>query len=289
MGTGALIIVRGGPPGLAERARHRVEALEARWSRFLPTSEISRLNGQPHGRPTIVSADTYRLVDTAVTAWRRTEGRYDPTVLAAMHANGYDRTFDTIETACSPTDAPGPAPGCSGIILDPVLHAILLPHGVGIDPGGIGKGFAADLVATELLAAGADGALVDLGGDIRVVGDGPHDGAWVVDVEDPADPHHSLLHIALTDAAIATSSIRRRRWTTTRGERHHLLDPATGLPLSTPLVAATVIASDGWWAEALTKAILVAGDLTPVTHAAALAIDAHGARHITPDLEVLAA
>ncbi len=293
MGTEARIIVCGGPDHLTEQARSRIVALESRWSRFDPSSEISGLNrqslhGPSHERGTIVSTDTYRLVETAVAAWHRTAGRYDPTVLAALQANGYDRTFDAIEPFVSVTAGGGGAPGCGRIILDPGRRAIVLPRGVGIDPGGIGKGLAADLVANELLVGGAVGALVDIGGDIRVVGHGPHDGKWIVDVADPYNEHDPVLHLALTDGAVASSSTRRRRWATTDGERHHLIDPVTGRPLTTPLVAATVIASHAWWAEALTKAILVAGDLTPVADASAIAFDMCGKRTCTHDLAVLA-
>lgn len=289
MGTEVRVVVIGGPPHLAELARQRIHSLEARWSRFEPRSEISQLNRAPGGRPTIVSLDTYRLVETAVAAWHRTGGRFDPTVLAAMLANGYDRTFDEL-----PADRPSPALpaatlGCAGIVLDPLLHAVTLPAGVGIDPGGIGKGLAADMVATELSSLGAQGALIDIGGDIRVVGQGPCDGAWVVEIEDPDDADHTLLRVALTDAAIATSSTRRRRWSVDGEQHHHLVDPATGRCPAGPLVSATVIAAEGWWAEALTKAVLVAGDLTPLSDASGLSVDTDGRTRMTPDLEVLAA
>lgn len=289
MGTEVLVVVIGGPPHLAELAHQRIRTLEARWSRFEARSEISRLNRAHGGRPTIVSADTYRLVETAVSAWHRTAGRFDPTVLGAMVAGGYDRTFDELPADRSSSAEPTAAPGCAGIVLDPVLHAVTLPTGVGLDPGGIGKGLAADMVATELLSLGAHGALVDLGGDIRVVGRGPYDGAWVVEVEDPDDAGRTLLRVALTDAAIATSSTKRRRWSIDGAPRHHLIDPATGRGPTSRLVAATVIAGEAWWAEALTKAVLVAGHLGPLSAASGLSVDTDGGVLMTPDLEVLAA
>ena len=91
--------------------------------------------------------------------------------------------------------------------------------GVGFDPGGIGKGFAADLVLDELLAEGAGGACVNLGGDVRVGGLGPDGGDWTVTVEDPRDPAGPpLVTLLLADGAVATSSRCRRRW---RARRRH--------------------------------------------------------------------
>ena len=267
MGTEAHVVVTGGPGGLAERARARVAEIEARWSRFRPDSELSRLNRR-QGRVVVVSDDTFALVDRAVAAWRLTGGAYDPTVLPALRAAGYDRDFAALAgpTAgagdggrASATCAPGPAPGCGAIELLPRLRAVVLPPGVELDPGGIGKGLAADLVTAELLEAGARGALVNLGGDVRVRGEAPAGGMWPIAVADPLDPARDLLVLGLDDGAVATSSRLRRRWTLGSVERHHLLDPRTGEPVETRLVAVTVVAGEGWWAEAATKQAFLTG------------------------------
>lgn len=291
MGSSARVVVLGGPPGLDRQAEDRVADLERRWSRFLPHSELSRLNDAPKGRPTLVSPDTYLLIERAVQAWKLTDGRYDPTVLDALVANGYDRSFRAFpvdrELGSEPT-TPHPAPGCAGVELDPRLRAVTLPPGTSLDPGGIGKGLAADLVAEELLAAGAEGALVDLGGDVRVAGVGPHEGAWVIDVEHPLYGDRALLHLLLNDAGIATSSRLRRRWHRNGQPRHHLLDPSTGRPTIGTLVAATVVAGTAWWAEALTKVAFVGG-LSAITGASALLVDDDGSCSGTDDLVALVA
>ncbi len=285
MGTTAHVAVLGGDRGLVHQAAARIADLERRWSRFTPDSELSRLNAGPGDVATIVSPDTYRLVERSVGAWHLTNGRYDPTVLSAVIANGYDRTFSSIPSDRHvSTPRPQRAPGCGEIGLDSRIHAITLPAGVGIDPGGIGKGLAADMVAEELMARGAHGVLVDIGGDIRVCGTGPHDGSWVIDVNHPLHPERTLLHLALTDAGVATSSRLQRRWDLNGISHHHLIDPATGGPTTTPLVAATVIAGEAWWAEALTKMLFVTGDLDTVPNASAMTVDDTGRCRATDDL-----
>jgi FAD:protein FMN transferase len=288
MGTSAHVVVLGGPRNLADDAEARIADLERRWSRFRTDSELSRLNGSVRGRPTLLSPETYTLVERAVLAWRLTAGRFDPTVLDAIIRNGYDRTFAALplDRDC-PENTPQPAPGCGAIVLDRRLRSVTLPEGVGIDPGGIGKGLAADMVAGELLREGADGVLVDIGGDIRVAGAGPVDDHWVIDVADPFDSAGILAHLALRDTGIATSSRLRRHWSLNGIARHHLLDPATGRPAETPLVAATVIAGEAWWAEALTKVVLVTGGLDELVDASAVTVNELGERSGTSDLMTL--
>ena len=151
MGSDAHIIVIDGPPELAERGRERIDQLERRWSRFVPGSEISRLNIHA-GRRLVVSDDTVLLVRRAIEAWRLTGGTFDPTVLGDVVRAGYDRPLDEL-----PDDAPARwspfLPGCTDIRIDG--NEVTFPAGIGFDPGGIGKGLAADLVAAELRAAGA--------------------------------------------------------------------------------------------------------------------------------------
>lgn len=257
MGSDVHVIVVGGSRDTRADARARIDDLEARWSRFLPDSEVSRLN-RAAGRPVMVSADTCTAVSAAVAAWRATEGRFDPTVLPALVAAGYDRDFAMLDDASSvPTSSlpePGPAPGCGGIVIDLLVGAITLPPGVAIDLGGIGKGLTADIVVAELAYAGATGACVNAGGDLRGWGEAPTERGWVVDVE-----HLPDVRLALADGAIATSSSSKHRWVRGGSTRHHLLDPRFGAPADAGLTAVTVIAGTAAAAEVLTKAAFVAG------------------------------
>jgi thiamine biosynthesis lipoprotein len=113
-------------------------------------------------------------------------------------------------------------------------------------------------VVEDLIAAGADGALVAIGGDLRAMGEGP-DGGWTIAVEDPLARTGELTRLALQAGGVATSSTRWRRWVIDGEERHHVLDPSTGRPTSGAIVAATVVAGTAAWAEAWTKAVMVRG------------------------------
>ena len=162
-------------------------------------------------------------MERAIDGFRLTGGLYDPTLLGPVIRAGYDRTFELIPAAARPgrSDA---EPACAGIGFGPGWAR--LPAGSGFDPGGIGKGLAADIVASELVAAGADGVCVNLGGDVRVTGEAPGGGTWTVAVEHPAAAAPIAL-LGLADGAVATSTTLRRRWRVGGEVRHHLIDPAT--------------------------------------------------------------
>lgn len=262
MGTDAHVVVVGGDEAaLVAYARDRLADLERRWSRFTPDSELSRLNRRP-GRPVVVSPETLLLVERAVAAWWGTGGRFDPTVLDAVIGAGYDRDFDELAGGVGPSPrphVPRPAPGCSGIRVDPPVPAVWLPPGTGIDSGGIGKGLAADVVTEELLRAGAAGAMVNVGGDLRARGTPPTRSGWVVAVEAPFGGGGDLLRLAVPEGAVATSSPLRRRWRVGGGEAHHLIDPASGAPADAPLAAVTVVTAEAWWAEALATSLCIGG------------------------------
>jgi FAD:protein FMN transferase len=256
MGTAARVLVLGGPRDLPARAWDKLAQLEARWSRFEPASELCRLNAAS-GSPVVVSHDTYYVVARAIGSWRATHGWFDPTVLDALEAAGYDRDFAALADGSDPGPQHcTPAPGCAGIELFPLLRAVQLPSGVRIDLGGIGKGTAADLVVDDLLAAGAAGACVDLGGDVRVGGRGPEDGAWRIDVDPTLAPDRTL---RLAAGAVATSTRVRRAWVRNGRAQHHLIDPRRGIPAASGLRSVTVVAAEAATAEVLAKAAFVAG------------------------------
>lgn len=288
MGTTARVTVVGGAsPLLADAALRRIHDLESRWSRFQPTSELSRLNAAA-GTPCLVSDDTFLLVQRLVRAWFDTAGRFDPTVHQSMHALGYTDRLPTGTTRLDATAllASMVAPiGCADIRLDAATRMVWLPDGTRLDPGGLGKGLAADIVANETIAAGASGVLVDLGGDVRVIGCAPDGGAWRIGVEHPLDPEVEIAIVETTDGGIATSSRHKRRWHIDDGdavrEVHHVIDPTTRRSADTPWLTATVLAPDAASAEVGATVTFLDGTAITAPHVfAALLADEHGAHRV---------
>jgi thiamine biosynthesis lipoprotein len=219
--------------------------LEALLSRFLPDSQLSRLN---RDRELAAGPDLLAVVEAALTAREVTAGRFDPTVHDALAAAGYDRSFELLPTGAGAPVLVETACG-GGVAVDRTTASIRLDPGVRLDLGGIAKGYAADRALAILAQAGP--ALVEAGGDIALAGK-----PWPVGVETSG----GTITLELSEGALATSGRDRRRWTAPDGERHHLIDPATGLPAEGDLLRVTAIAATAVEAEVLAKALFLAGD-----------------------------
>lgn len=244
--------------GAFARAAERVERTFARederCSRFRDDSELSALNRRA-GRSTVLSPGLATIVRHALRAAERTEGRFDPTVLDAVVAAGYDRDFDDVVAGARAALRPArPCGRWREAVLDGDL--LLLPPGVGLDLGGIAKGWTVDVAAAEALAEGLSWVVVNAGGDLRAGGALPH-GGIDVGVEDPQAAGIELLVLRLEAGAIASSSTTKRAW----GEGlHHLIDPSSGAPASTGILQATVWAPTCAEAEVLAKDALLLGE-----------------------------
>ncbi|HEU5082391.1 MAG TPA: FAD:protein FMN transferase [Acidimicrobiales bacterium] len=290
MGTDCHVQVVGGPAGTPDLAEALVRSDEARWSRFLPGSELRRLHT---GAPEHVSPETAELVALAL-GWRgRTGGRFDPLLGRQLRAAGYDRSFEHLCDA-GPVAAADPGPPAAGaVVVDG--DRVTVPPGVELDLGGIAKGHSADRAAAALLAAGAAGACVNLGGDLRCVGESPTGDGWWTALDHGPDAEASRFAVGLLHGAIATSTTSRRRWTTATGaEHHHLLDPRTGRPAEVRWPTATVIAPSAATAEVLAKVVLLAdpaesASLLGAHGAVAMATDHDGALHRLGDVDPLLA
>ena len=260
MGTDMHIVVWAREPSanrLADLAVRRVDLLEQCWSRFRGDSELNRLHARAGCGPVTVSEDLHRLVSTLVEAFRWSEGDVDATVLGSMVALGYDADFATI--AALPHTAPwAPVSGRGMRGVEVLEGAVSLSPGVGLDPGAIGKGLAGDIVTEELRQAGAQAVLVSIGGDVVLRGTPPDSRAWNISLRDDRHagrPELDVIALAGERCAVATSSTLRRRW----ADRHHVLDPRTGLPTASDVVQASVTADCGWRAEAGATIALVRG------------------------------
>jgi thiamine biosynthesis lipoprotein len=245
---------------ILDRVVEKMAELEQRWSRFIVESELSQLNDHA-GAPVFVSPETFAILSLAVDAWRATGGRFDPTMLDALRNSGYDETFNDLATRApvvvvEPTSMPG---GLNGVELDSRAFLIQTPPGLHFDLGGIGKGYAADCLFTQVMEDGVSGACLDFGGDVRVGGATAEGGGWTIVIDDPFHPGDDLAVLGLGDGSVTTSSRLRRKWPTTSGEAHHLLDPATSRPSESGLASVTVIAAHAAWGEVHAKAALIAG------------------------------
>ncbi len=224
-------------------------AVEATLSRFDPASPLSRLNAAAGGW-VVVPPLLYHAIRHALHAALLTDGAFDPTVLHAVEATGYRRSF---ELGPLPDHPPVPAGRWREVRLRAADGAVRLPPGVGLDLGGVGKGLAVDGALHRL--ADTAPVVVDAGGDVGVRAT-PWGPPVMVEVAHPLQPRRLLARLPLSSGAVATSSILRRRW---GPGLHHIIDPRTGRPARAGVVTATVLAGRAAVADVLATACIVLG------------------------------
>lgn len=251
-----------------------LEDIDEAASRFRADSELSRVNAAG-GRPVAVSGLFLDAVEVALRAARLTAGDVDPTVGAAMRLVGYDRDFAVLEPAGPPLRLLARrVPGWQAVTVERRAGTVRVPGGVELDLGATAKALAADRIATQAAEATGAGVLVSLGGDVAVAGVAP-EGGWIILVTDdhrqrgPGSDHQDCPGdlagqvVSIRSGGLATSSTTVRHWQ--RGERllHHLLDPATGQPVTGPWRTVSVAAASCVDANTASTAAVVRGSSAP--------------------------
>ncbi len=267
LGTTVHVLVTDpGRLGVARRAVAEVLAdVDATYSRFRADSEL-RVLAADAGRDRLVSPLLALALGTALRAARATDGAVDPTIGRAVRLLGYDDDFSRLaRTGAAPVLTIGSVPGWQAIRFDAATRHVRIPVGVELDLGATGKGLAADLAAAAALdAMDGAGVLVSLGGDIATDGAAPAGGWRILAADDSAlAPDGPGEVVRIDGGAVATSSTTVRRWIRGGVTRHHLVDPATGLPAAGPWRTATVVAPTCADANAAATAAIVMGDRAP--------------------------
>jgi FAD:protein FMN transferase len=214
------------------------EARDRRFSRFIPSSELNRVNTVGRGL-TPVSEEFASMVTLALDAARATGGLVTPTVGAALLNAGYDRDFSCLPTHDEVAVEPVRVPSARCLVL--FGNVLLLQEPVTLDLNGVVKGKTVD-DALALLGSG----WVSAGGDV----------ATTVPLVVGLPGGDS---VTLDRGGLATSSVAKRAW---RGG-HHLIDPACGLPSTTPWRDVTVAAQRCVIADVAAKAALLLGHAGP--------------------------
>jgi thiamine biosynthesis lipoprotein len=230
-----------------------VERLERAASRFRPDSELSAANDWA-GRWVPASPLLVELVEVAIAAAHASGGLVNPCLGRHVDAAGY-RTWSASEVMV------GAVLPDRSVEVDP--HAwqrlevgpdcVRVPAGAQLDLGATAKAWLADELAERLAEQTGLDVVANMGGDLRAIGTRP----WVVGVEHAA-PGAPPAALEVLDAGLATSGIGHRRWLTTDGPAHHLIDPRTGASAVTRWWAASVLAATATAANtAATAAVLL--------------------------------
>ena len=229
-------------------------------STYDPGSDVSRFGRYAGTEPVAVDPALVEILQVALEVCRRSLGAFDPTVAPLVDAWGF-----------GPTDEPPPDSarvaalreivGCDGLVAGPATGTIAKSRpGTRIDLSGIAKGFAADRIGRALRELGYESALVDVGGELSVVGSHVDGRPWRVALEGPGDTAPEMVGtVELVDEAVATSGDFRNYYEYEGVLYAHLIDPRTGFPIRYRGFSVSVVHPDGAMADAWATALTVLG------------------------------
>ncbi len=212
---------------------HReLDAVDRVANRFQPGSELNVLHRATwSGGEAAVSPELGFAIAIALRAAELTDGAVDPTVGAAVNRLGYDRDIAELARGVPGTlPAPGPVAGWRSVRLDTLRSVVGLPEGTLLDLGATAKAWAADRAAQAIAEELGCGVMVSVGGDLAV--QRAPEGGFAVGIADVCGDTTTTVHVSVSSGGIATSGVGSRHWMLGGDLVHHLVDPATGLPVS---------------------------------------------------------
>jgi thiamine biosynthesis lipoprotein len=259
MGTRVAVELWSEDAALAERAVSAVidemRRVDRLMSTYKPESQLSQVNAHGFERPVEVDPDIIDVVEKSFEYSKLSNGAFDVTYASVGYLYDY-------RAHRHPTDAQIaaalPAIDYRQIVVDRDAHTIrFLRPGMRIDLGGIAKGWAVDRGVEILRGLGIEHAMVNAGGDTRLLGD-RRGKPWIVGIRDPRNEGKVVLRLPLEDAAISTSGDYERYFEEDGVRYHHILEPGTGhSPKSVRSV--TVIGPTATHTDGLTKPVFILG------------------------------
>lgn len=239
-----------------DQAQQEIERLDALLSTGEETSEVARMNANGGGT---LSEDTAYLLERSLDLYGSTNGVFDIAIYPIMDAWGFTTgnytvpSDETIESLLPLTDA-------NDIIYDKDNASIRFAReGMKIDFGGIAKGYTSGRIADIYRECGVTSGLINLGGNVQVVGTKTDGSKWRVAVQSPEAEDDYLGVLSTADRAVITSGGYERYFEQDGVRYHHIIDPSTGHPANNGLVSVTIVSADGTLADGLSTSLFIMG------------------------------
>ena len=272
----------------SKEAFDEIERVDALLSNHNPQSEIAGLNASGAAEATAVSEEVFALLERAEGIRVASAGAFDVTVGPLVELWAFDQGGRVPEDAAIASSLA--SVGGTRLELDEKAGTVrFLAEGMKIDLGAIGKGYAVDRAAAILESAGIENAIIDAGGDIRLLGSRPGKNFWRIAVRHPREPSRFLLGLDLAGTAVVTSGDYERFFMVGDIRYHHILDPKTGASTH-EILSSSIIGKYATDTDALSTSVFILGvdkgmqliDSIPDTEA--IIIDNKGDMHYSAGL-----
>ncbi|HWR98132.1 MAG TPA: FAD:protein FMN transferase [Candidatus Methanoperedens sp.] len=291
MGTVVQVTASGNSEAVAREAigaaLAEIERIDAQVSSYREKSPIARLNREGHEHNVPLEKDIFDLLRQAVAVSEQSTGAFDVTIWPVARLWDFEQGGKIPDR--SALAGAVRKVGYKGILFDETEHSVgFAGPGMGVDLGAVAKGWAVDRAMGILVSRGIRNAIIDAGGDLRIVGARPGKEFWRIGVQHPREAGTLLLSFDLRDTAIVTSGDYERFFIEGGVRYHHILDPATGMPAA-GCRSVTVLAPTAAEADAAATAAFVLGAERGISFLRSrpgvrgLIVDAAGALHWTDE------
>ncbi len=237
-------------------AKAEIRRLEALLSVTDSTSDISRVNSSADSFVEL-SDECFSLISTAFDVSLKTDGNFDITIYPAVKLWGFTTSDNYVPTDYE-LDEVRKYIDYKQVNLDPDTKSVKIPGGVNLDLGGIAKGYISDKASYILKEQGVTSAILNLGGNIRLIGAKPNGESFKIGVKSPFNDGYFGI-VEAKDTNISTAGGYERYFEKDGKRYHHILDPYTASPANTDVLSATVIGEKGEICDALSTSAVVMG------------------------------
>jgi len=238
----------------------RLREIENLMSVNIPSSDVSRINAAAGIEPVQVHDDVFKVIERALYYAQLSGGAFDPSVGPLVSLWGVGSNNARVPSQAE-IEKVLPLINWRDIELDPQTKSVYLKNrGMSLDLGAIAKGYAADEAAVIIKKANIDRSIIDLGGNILILGEKKDGSLWKVGVQDPDGSRGSYIGILqITEQTVVTSGVYERFFEEEGTRYHHIFSPSNGFPVSNGLLSVTIIAHNSTNADALSTAVFVLG------------------------------
>ncbi|WP_461481416.1 FAD:protein FMN transferase [Porticoccus sp.] len=249
------------PEDMAAQIQQTLDSMENIFTTYRPDSELMHLNRAGVKQTVPISAEMLQVLQLSQEVYRLTGGAFDPTVGSLVNLWGFgpDPSLDRVP-AKNQINSMLAQVGLNKLELDAGARSARRNADIQLDLSAVAKGFAVDAVAAHLESLGFSNYLVEVGGELRVMGVKANQQPWRIAVESPSLERREVQQ-ALTpgNAGVATSGDYRNYFEKDGSRYSHTIDPRTGYPVSHRLASVTVIAGKTAFADALATGLMVMG------------------------------
>lgn len=244
-----------------QQAFNRIRDIESKMSINRDSSEVIDINNAAGVKPVKVSEDTFYTIKKGLEYSEASQGNYDISIGPLVKSWGVGSDKARVPSK-DEIDAAKALINYKDVILNEKDMTVMLArNNMILDLGGIAKGYAADEVAEVLKENGVKHAIINLGGNVLVIGKNTNGNLWRIGVQNPFSENRGDIigAVEVEDKTVTTAGIYERYFELDGVKYHHILNPFTGYPADNEIAGITIIVNKSIDGDGIDTGILLMG------------------------------